>query len=282
MIRRLLRLLISMAYWCGQRFRDCVLFFLRRPLPGRCIIVYYHDVPSRYRERFERQMENLSRRYNVIPLESRHSLEPGGRCVVLTFDDGLMSAAENAFPVLEKRQIPVAVFIPAGRLGEILEKGSDDPVMTAEMLVALNPAIFTIGSHGLTHSDLTALSDAAARDEIVKSRTTLSDFLKRDVQYMSFPFGSFREQHILWAREAGYEHLFTSFAHPAFTRPDEFVSGRVQVHPKDWWVEFRLKTVGGYSWLGSLSYRSWKVGRIGGRLLNLPLVRARGASGSSV
>jgi peptidoglycan/xylan/chitin deacetylase (PgdA/CDA1 family) len=282
MIRRLLRLFISMAYWCGQLLRDCVMSFLRRPLPGRCIVVYYKDKPSRYRERFVRPVVNLSRRYHVIPLESRHSLKPGGRCVVLTFDDGLMSAAENAFPVLEKRQIPVAVFIPAGRLGEVLEEGSDDAVMTAERMAALNPAIFTIGSHGLTHSDLTALSDAAARDEIVRSRRALSDLLKRDVQYMSFPFGSFKEQHILWAREAGYEHIFTSLAHPAFQRPDEFVSGRVQVHPKDWCVEFWLKIAGGYSWLGSLSYRSWKVGRIGGRLLNLPLIRVRGTSGSGV
>jgi hypothetical protein len=32
-------------------------------------------------------------------------------------------------------------------------------------------------------------------------------------------------------------------------QPDEFVTGRIDVQPTDWQIEFRLKVLGAYRWL---------------------------------
>lgn len=72
------------------------------------VVVYYHRVLSRERERFGRQMDMLLRWSTPI----RASGEPPSlstRAVLVTFDDGWQSFCEVALPELEVRQIPTLV-----------------------------------------------------------------------------------------------------------------------------------------------------------------------------
>ncbi len=64
---------------------------------------------------FMRQMEHLTRYFNVIPgsrLVDQQPLEP--RSTVITFDDGMSSVAEVAAPIMRKLKLPSVCFaVPA-------------------------------------------------------------------------------------------------------------------------------------------------------------------------
>ena len=134
----------------------------------------------------------------------------------ITFDDGYRSFRDNALPELIQRKIPVQLFVPSGCMGEQpIWLDEDDPererevVMTAEELKALDPRFVAIGSHCVSHRDLTSLNDDEAANEIIESKKTLENMLGREVRTISFPHGFYDTKHIECARQAGYQRVFS-------------------------------------------------------------------------
>jgi peptidoglycan/xylan/chitin deacetylase (PgdA/CDA1 family) len=97
---------------------------------GRLLILVYHRVHAQpdpmlphepTAERFDRQLELLSREFQVLPLlDAVERLEAGclpGRAVSLTFDDGYADNFEVAKPILEKYGLKATFFVAAGFLG---------------------------------------------------------------------------------------------------------------------------------------------------------------------
>lgn len=71
---------------------------------------------------FESQIENLSRKYELISLDSLAGLlrERKGlpeKAVVITFDDGYRDNYLHAFPILKKYHVPATMFIATGHIG---------------------------------------------------------------------------------------------------------------------------------------------------------------------
>jgi len=223
--------------------------------PGRCVVLHYHALPLRQRQRFARQMDILLRCAKPLRPELKTPLSPGVLHAVVTFDDGYESVVQNALPELQKRNIPCAFFIvthflgrPAGWLSkDFHHKHDGDNILTAQQLRELPPELVTIGSHSVTHPRLPALSQEVAKRELSDSRITLERVLQRRVTLFSFPHGAFNDSLVRWCREVGYERLFS--IEPVMAHPDENITGRVSADAGDWNLEFRLKLHGGYRWL---------------------------------
>lgn len=257
-LSRILKLVISIAFFCACAARDTLLFLLRRRRKGYCVILYYHAVAREHRAQFARQMDMLLRWTKPVAADRMEACQPGERCVAVTFDDGLESVAENALPELERRKIPASIFVVVQSLGKYPIWMSDSPfsapterVISLEQLRELPSELVTIGSHSLTHPKLSELDLAEARREIRDSRTQLRNILGRDVLLFAFPYGAFNETLVEHCREAGYERVFTTLPTLTLTDPGAFAFGRVTVEPTDWPVEFRLKIRGAYRWLPS-------------------------------
>jgi peptidoglycan/xylan/chitin deacetylase (PgdA/CDA1 family) len=124
-------------------------------------------------------------------------------------------------------------------------------------LKSLNSDLVLIGSHGITHRNLLSLSEEDVRRELEDSKQTLEEMTGNNVNLLAFPHGFFDRGLLELAREAGYERVFTILPGLAFRRPDEYATGRVDVSPLDWPLEFRLKISGAYRWLP----RAFKVKR---------------------
>jgi peptidoglycan/xylan/chitin deacetylase (PgdA/CDA1 family) len=182
-------------------------------------------------------------------------IERPKRSVAVTFDDGLTSFADNAWPELEKRGIPATVFVVADKVGIVPDWVSYKPgLMPTERTLSLDqlrqlPWSVTIGSHSLTHQMLTTLSETESRHELQASRRRLEAMLQRRIDLFSFPYGECSDRLVDQCRQAGYTRVFTSLPRLAFSDPEEFVTGRIDVQPTEWSIEFRLKTVGAYRWL---------------------------------
>jgi peptidoglycan/xylan/chitin deacetylase (PgdA/CDA1 family) len=223
--------------------------------PGTCVVLMYHAIPANQRERFARQMDLVRRFATPLRADSQVLLEASRNYIALTFDDGLSSFAENALPELEKRDIPVALFVVAGKPGTIpawASYSSDaipmERMLSEEQLRNLSRKVL-VGSHSFTHSMLTKLDSAEARYEIQESRRKLESILGHKVTLFSFPYGAFTDELVAYCKAAGYERVFTIVPVLAFSDPREFVSGRIHVDPTDWCLEFRLKIAGAYRWL---------------------------------
>jgi peptidoglycan/xylan/chitin deacetylase (PgdA/CDA1 family) len=153
---------------------------------------------------FRRQMSYLAaNRYTVISLETlidaldgRGSLSP--RSVVITFDDGWLSQYEHALPVLEQLHFTATFFVIS------LQVGKGSMYMGLDELKTLQHAGMTIASHSRTHPNLTKLSDAQVREEVLGSRQDLQKMLGINVDLFAYPYGSWNKRTAAAVQGAGY------------------------------------------------------------------------------
>lgn len=100
---------LAVAKWIGLAGRD------DRP-SGR--ILLYHGTPREDAAALERQLRWLKRRFDIVPLRSIVAAARNGGAVdgkvALTFDDGLRSNIEVAYPILHRLAIPATFFICPG------------------------------------------------------------------------------------------------------------------------------------------------------------------------
>jgi peptidoglycan/xylan/chitin deacetylase (PgdA/CDA1 family) len=255
-LKRLLKLAISIAYFLCFLPLDLIARLLGSGRASKCVVLYYHAIPSAQRVRFCRQMNLLLRWSRAVPANISKPAKPGKRSAAVTFDDGFLTVVRNALPELQKRHIPCTVFIMTDYLGKpppwAVEYSEGDPldrIVTLEELVKMPSDLVVIGSHTVTHPDLTTLGQKQALDELVESRRSLENWLGREVRLLSFPYGAYNGNLVGLCREAGYSRVFTSLPKLAFADPEEYATGRVPVDLSDWDIEFVLKLFGAYRWL---------------------------------
>jgi len=106
----------------------------------------------------------------------------------ITFDDGLESVYSIALPELENVGATATVFVISDLVGK---RYQGRPVMTSQMLRSLVSKGWEIGSHTLTHPNLTELSDSQLMKEIKDSKKSLQDITSKKVVSLAYPFGAY-------------------------------------------------------------------------------------------
>ena len=148
-------------------------------------------------ERFQQQLQWLSRWRRVVPLEETLRATPR-RSVAITFDDGYRDNLTVALPLLEKFHLPMTLFVAAGFVGRA-------GYLTKEDLreISAHPLI-TIGAHGLWHRPFNRLTVSEARFELIESRRLLSEIIGKTVDLLAWPYGECNEMLELLSEECGY------------------------------------------------------------------------------
>jgi peptidoglycan/xylan/chitin deacetylase (PgdA/CDA1 family) len=129
----------------------------------------------------------------------RFGLPLPARPVLITFDDGYRDVLWNAAPLLRRLRMPATEYVITARVG-----GGDPSFLSWPELRRLERLGFDIGSHTVDHRDLTLLSPARARAELVESRRALQRHLGASVRWLSYPLGRVDPQVVRLARRAGY------------------------------------------------------------------------------
>jgi len=265
----LFKLMVSLVVFATDAFCDGLLRVIGKRTSSKCVVLYYHSIPARHRERFARQMDMLCRFTQPVSADTKACLSEGRRYAVVTFDDANENIIANALPELKSREIPATIFVITEKLGRIpdwenfsVDFTEDDRIMTLEQLQKLPSGLVTLGSHTMNHVLLTSVDIQAARDEITGSRVHLEKMVNLPVRMLSFPYGAYNGELVESCRAAGYERVFTTDPVFALTDPDEFVVGRMVVEPTDWPLEFRLKIAGAYRWMKTASTLKQSVRRM--------------------
>lgn len=254
-VNRVVKLLLSLAYFCLQWAWRAFVRLSRGAVRGTCVALYYHGIPAH--TGFAQQMETLVRLAQAIPADFNRRLEDGVRYAIVTFCDGYQCFVENALSELVKRNIPATVFIPTGYIGRRPDWGCDNEgeslcrrsVLTSAQIQALPASLISVGSHGVTHKNLNLVTEDEAREELLRSKRDLERITSRDVNLVYVPYGVCNSSHLGMARAMGYKRVFCNSPRMALRKKDEFVCGSVWADPTDWPLEFKLKILGAYSWL---------------------------------
>lgn len=119
-----------------------------------------------------------------------------GRPIVsLTFDDGYTSFYNYGLPLLQKYGFLSTDYIISGML-----TSGNPKYMTAAQVKSLNAAGEEIGSHTVTHPDLTTLSASNMDSELMNSQATLQGLLGVPVRDFATPYGAANDQVITDAK----------------------------------------------------------------------------------
>lgn len=164
-------------------------------------------------DRLEQQLSWLHRRglrgVSMAALLAARAKAEGRDLVGLTFDDGYADFVDNALPLLVRRDFGATLFVLPDRLGGDNAwdpLGPRKPLLTADGIRRAAAEGVEIGSHGLTHVDLTTADDATLKAEVTESRSQLQELLNSPVDGFCYPYGTIDARAVEAVREAGYAY----------------------------------------------------------------------------
>lgn len=184
----------------------------------------------------------LSLREALPYVEGRKS----GKIAAITFDDGFTNVLENAGPILAEFEFTATNFIVATQIGGWNEWDSATGVastdcMTGEQIGKWLSLGHEIGSHTLSHVDLTAVSDQEAARQISISREILSALIGQAIDGFAYPYGAQSVGHRAMAENAGYKYAVSTERRSATAGDDIFALPRLTIRRNDTWPQFLLK-----------------------------------------
>ena len=123
--------------------------------------------------------------------------------VVLTFDDGNLSDAVHALPVLKERGFAATFFVGGHRIG--VDGGLDET-----MIRELADSGMEIASHGVSHGFMTDIGEGDVRRELGESKERLTGITGKETRFFAPPGGRYDRVTIAVAKELGYRAVCTS------------------------------------------------------------------------
>lgn len=168
---------------------------------NKTIILTYHNVVDAKNDlllydvslsEFKKQVELLRNTQSAIRTTD----------ILLTFDDGYKSWANEVLDVLVKNNLKAYFFICI--------KHIDEGKITKEDILRLKNAGMTIGSHTVSHRYLNTLSETEIFAEMGESKQMLEDIIGSEVAFFSVPYGNYSKKIMKVAQAVGYQAVFTS------------------------------------------------------------------------
>jgi len=174
------------------------------------ILLYHHignsSTDGRYYvtpEKFDAQLALLHNwEYTVITIPMLIQAITQGtalppRPIIITFDDGHLDNYTTAFPIMQKYGYTGVLYIVYNYIGV-------DGYMNTDQIIEMHNAGWEIGSHSLSHADLTKLDPDALKSEIFDSRTLLEQMLGIPIQTFAYPFGAKNDFAVDLVKASGY------------------------------------------------------------------------------
>jgi len=188
------------------KFRSVPGLLFHSVSPENCQITLSSIPVSRFKSiAYYLKMNNFSS-LTISEARSADIIPPSPRHVLLTFDDGCRSFFTQVLPLLEELKLKATIFPVAGYLG----KSSSWDIMpllahlTKSEVREISDLGHEIGSHSLTHADLTYLGVSDLSAELTDSKKILEDVTGKEVTSLSFPYGNWSTRVWERAQEIGY------------------------------------------------------------------------------
>lgn len=123
--------------------------------------------------------------------------------IVITFDDGYDDAYTQAYPILKKHNLTATFYIISGQIGH-------SERMSAKQIISLDKNGMTIGSHTVSHPELTNISADQLNNQLLESKNTLETLLGHSVLDFCYPAGKYNADVINSVIAIGYKSAVTT------------------------------------------------------------------------
>lgn len=191
---------------------------------------------------FEEQLSWLvEHRYKVVRLAAVVGALRGGApldpmTVAITVDDGRRSQYTEMFPILQRFQIPVTLFIYTDAVSY-----EPDALTWAEIEEMLKSGLVDVQSHTCSHPDFDkerarrsgADYESFVAAELAQSKKTLEERLRTPVEFLAWPYGVHDRDLERAAAAAGYSAAFAVEDRLAPADGDLFAIPRLVVSDAD-------------------------------------------------
>jgi peptidoglycan/xylan/chitin deacetylase (PgdA/CDA1 family) len=199
---------------------------LWRPRGSRILV--YHLVLREDRRRFDEHLSFLTDHYRVVTvgrLLAEITAGSAGPFAALSFDDAFDELLHDALEIMDLRGVKATFFVPTGfveladtpdvagrfSLGSHYYERPLRP-MKVDDVRRLHALGHEVGSHGVSHLDLGAVSQTLAAQELGESRKRLLDWLGVAPAGFAYPYGSLKSSVGAppeWVAAAGYAYAVT-------------------------------------------------------------------------
>lgn len=145
----------------------------------------------------EEQLQYLQENgYTTVTFEDFGTLEQIEKPVMLTFDDGYSDNYTELFPILQKYQAKVTIFLIYNKLDEL------PYYLTREQVLEMDQSgLVSFQSHTMTHLNLDTLNEEQLQYELAQSKLELTRLLKKEMFVVAYPSGKWNEQSLQVTQE---------------------------------------------------------------------------------
>ena len=159
----------------------------------------YYVPPEKFEEEIKllRDWEYTPIKVDMLLKAILEGVELPPRPIIITFDDGHLNNYTTAFPIMQKYGFTGVLYIVGNYMGT-------PEYMSADQIKEMAEAGWEVGSHSMSHLDLTLLEPEYQRSEIVNSREKLEAELGVPVLSFAYPFGVSNSSVIDYVHFAGY------------------------------------------------------------------------------
>lgn len=222
-------------------------------MSGNAISMVLHRTVDRTPTEFEdvctTTLEALLNRASgrCITLDELYTHTPAAELpLCLTFDDGYSSDCDLTLPLLTKFNARATFFVITGSLGK-------SGYLDAHQIRDLFQAGMQIGSHSVSHVDMTSLSKERILLELLDSKSAIEDILGCEISTFSFPFGEYNRELIDLVLSLGFKRCCISDR--GITQSHNPVTPRISVNKLT-----KIKDFDRYLKPSTLQVRRWAWG----------------------
>ncbi len=184
--------------------------------------------------------------------------------VIITFDDGMQDAIDNAVPILKNSGFTAVFYIPTDYVGRngswmIPEANIELPVIDWATVISLDRMGFEVGAHSMSHPHLDKVSTDDCNKELSGSRQKLEEVLGHEVRHMAYPFGDYNERVKTLVDECGYVTACTTEEGIASLNNDMLTFPRLNMGMDAELLNFLCKINSAHSPIGIIARRMQAV-----------------------
>lgn len=166
---------------------------------------------------FKKQIEYLQKNnYHIISLSDFLDRKEQGlslkKYITITCDDGYIGVSEMA-QFLYEQNLPATIFWPCGVQNDLLKlsSGVEHNILSNEGIRELLQKFpnITIGSHGVTHRELTKISSDDMEGELRESFVEMKNF-PQGIPVVAYPRGKYNQKVLEVTKNIGYRAGLTT------------------------------------------------------------------------
>jgi peptidoglycan/xylan/chitin deacetylase (PgdA/CDA1 family) len=199
-----------------------------------CPVLYTHEIASQ--ATFGRFVGGILKagytpaNLDTIDAAMVGSVEPPSRCIVLSFDDSLLSQYANAVPVLSNLGLPAVFFVLPGFADGVHR------YMGVPELQALAAEGFDVELHTCNHANLPLLARRnlpAFYAELQDCRQILEDIIGQAVNYVAYPSGAYDATVLDAVARFGFRAGFTTRPSVVLNYRAPYILPRIRYDPAE-------------------------------------------------